>query len=197
MKEFWNNRYSSNEYVYGKEPNNFFASFFKGLQKPLKIFFPGDGEGRNSVFAAENGAEVYAFDQSETGRKKAKSLAKQKGVNINFNVNDAVNYTTDQKFDLIVIIFLHLQPEIRQTVHKKFTSFLKDGGFLIMEVFSKKQANLDTGGPKNPDMLYDQEILENDFNDLQIIRNEALTVHLNEGPHHKGEAEVIRFIAKK
>jgi len=61
MKEFWNQRYSDVEYTYGEFPNKFISSELQKL-KSGKILFPADGEGRNSVFAAKNKWEVFAFD---------------------------------------------------------------------------------------------------------------------------------------
>jgi len=45
MKTFWDARYSSKEFVYGKEPNDFFASELNKLN-PGKMLLPGEGEGR-------------------------------------------------------------------------------------------------------------------------------------------------------
>ena len=50
---FWNERYVSKEYVYGKEPNTFFKDFIhQKLRIPGKLLLPAEGEGRNAVFAA-------------------------------------------------------------------------------------------------------------------------------------------------
>ena len=197
MKEFWNSRFDSEDYIYGKEPNRYFASFLNKANYTGRALFPAEGEGRNAVFAAEKGWKATAFDQSEVARDKALKLAAEKDVSINYVLSDALEFETEEKFNLIVIIFLHLPPEPRKIFHKSIIKHLKKDGCLLMEVFSKKQMEHDTGGPQNPEMLYTPEILENDFNELKIIRNEALTVHLKEGDFHSGEAEVIRFAARK
>ena len=197
MKEFWNDRFNSDDYIYGKEPNRYFASFINKANYTGHALFPAEGEGRNAVFAAEKGWKVTAFDQSEVARDKALKLAEERNAGINYQLSDALEFETEEKFNLIVIIFLHLQPDPRKIFHKNIIKHLKKDGCLLMEVFSKKQINHDTGGPKNPEMLYTTEMLESDFNELKIIRNEALTVHLKEGDYHSGEAEVIRFAASK
>jgi hypothetical protein len=77
MKEFWNERYSNKLFVYGKEPNVFFREELEKM--PVgKILLPAEGEGRNAVFAALQGWEVFAFDNSEEGMKKALLLASEK-----------------------------------------------------------------------------------------------------------------------
>ena len=62
MKTFWDARYSSKEFVYGKEPNDFFASELNKLN-PGKMLLPGEGEGRNAAYAASQGWSVDAFDK--------------------------------------------------------------------------------------------------------------------------------------
>ena len=74
MKNFWDERYKAKAYVYGKEPNQYFAEKLRELE-PGKILLPAEGEGRNAVFAARQGWEVSAFDSSSEGRKKAFLLA--------------------------------------------------------------------------------------------------------------------------
>lgn len=49
---FWEERFSTEEYIYGKEPNQYFKHSIKKLKKG-SILFPAEGEGRNVVYAAE------------------------------------------------------------------------------------------------------------------------------------------------
>lgn len=69
MKQFWDNRYSSASFAYGEEPNEFFKEHLSKLT-PGRILLPGDGEGRNGVFAASLGWDVEAFDISSEGKKR-------------------------------------------------------------------------------------------------------------------------------
>ncbi|OZA64634.1 MAG: SAM-dependent methyltransferase, partial [Sphingobacteriia bacterium 39-39-8] len=86
--EFWNQRYQSETYVYGEEPNDFFASQIVDI-KPGNIIFPCEGEGRNAVYAAILGWKVQAFDGSLEGQKKAFLLASKNKVSIDYKVTDA------------------------------------------------------------------------------------------------------------
>ncbi len=56
--EFWDIRYSDSEYAYGTEPNVYFKSFID-THSSGKILLPGEGEGRNAVYAAVKGWEVF------------------------------------------------------------------------------------------------------------------------------------------
>lgn len=72
--ERWNERYSTDEFAYGEEPNAYFKEQLDKLNAGA-ILFPAEGEGRNAVFAATRGWRVAAFDISTEGKKKALRLA--------------------------------------------------------------------------------------------------------------------------
>ena len=77
----WNQRYSVEEYAYGTEPNDYLVAMSDQLPKG-RVLCLAEGEGRNAVWLAEQGHDVTAVDLSEVGLKKAKKLAKLRGVNI-------------------------------------------------------------------------------------------------------------------
>ena len=79
--EFWDMRYGDKDYAYGTEPNVYFKSFIDSNSSG-KMLLPGEGEGRNAVYAAINGWDVYAVDQSQAGMEKAKKLAELNDVTI-------------------------------------------------------------------------------------------------------------------
>lgn len=194
MKEAWDKRYSSSEYIYGITPNNFLCEQLKSI-KPGKILFPGDGEGRNSVFAARLGWEVHAFDYSESGKTKSIQLANKNNVSINYQINSAEKFKTNIKFDIVSIIYLHLPSEERKQFHKRIKTFLSPTGKIILECFSKSQINNNSGGPKNLDLLYSLEDIKNDFSGYNIELLDEVDAILNEGLLHQGTARVIRLIA--
>lgn len=85
METFWNQRYRQEAFAYGKAPNQYFKENIQKLN-PGKILFPAEGEGRNAVYAAQLGWDVYAFDISEEGKTKAKKWARENKVSINYQV---------------------------------------------------------------------------------------------------------------
>jgi len=132
------------------------------------------------------------------GRKKALSLAEEYNVSIKYDVCDIADFTFDKnQYDMIALIYMHLYPEERKLYHKRCLSALKAGGTLVMEVFSKKQFGNDSGGPKDLDLLYDIEEVQNDFKLLKIKQAEDLSVYHDESFAHQGDAEIIRFIGQK
>ena len=195
--EFWNERYSSIEFVYGTEPNIFFKDELDKL-KTGNILLLGEGEGRNAVYAAVKGWNVDAVDFSIIAKEKALKLAEENSVRINYEITDLSEYKPKSNYyDAAAIIFLHLNPKIRSDVHSKVVDSLIPGGTLILEVYEKKQLGKNSGGPQNIDMLYSKEELQDDFSKMKIISLEKKIITLNESEHHKGEAVVLRLIAVK
>ncbi|WP_127844111.1 class I SAM-dependent methyltransferase [Psychroflexus aestuariivivens] len=200
MSEFWNERFSQNEYVYGEMPNAFFAEQLDQIKPVGKLLLPLEGEGRNAVFAAKQGWFVDAFDASTEGRKKARLLASQQNVKINYDIAAAENYLAKSNtYDAVALIYSHLNQNIRTQFHHEIIKSLKTGGTLIVEAFHPNQLldNYTSGGPKSLDMLYTPELLEQDFAGLDILNSRTEKIMLSEGEHHQGEAFVTRFVAKK
>jgi cyclopropane fatty-acyl-phospholipid synthase-like methyltransferase len=202
MKEFWNSRYQESDYAYGTEPNLFFESELRKLPKG-KALFPAEGEGRNAVFAASLGWEVVAFDQSEAGKDKALKLAEQKAVSIRYEVASLEEFSGEKEsVDSLILIFAHFPAPLRKAYHQKLASFLKPGGVLILEGFSKKHAEFNSvnekaGGPKDPKMLFSKEELLEDFEGFESMILEEAEVELEEGQYHVGQSAVIRLLATK
>jgi len=195
---FWDERYSTKEYVYGTEPNQFFKEQLQKIIPAGKLLLPGEGEGRNAVYAAKLGWQVDAFDQSSVARQKAISLAAEKNVTIKYSNLDLEKFIPQNNFyDCAAIIFVHLAPNIRSEFHKKIMNSLKTNGRIILELFSKNQFGKNSGGPQDLNMLSTLEEIENDFKQLKIILLKEENVFLEEGEKHSGEASVIRFIGMK
>jgi 2-polyprenyl-3-methyl-5-hydroxy-6-metoxy-1,4-benzoquinol methylase len=200
--EKWNDRYRDKEFAYGEQPNNYLKEQLEKLP-PGKILFPAEGEGRNAVFAASLGWPVCAFDISAEGQKKALQLAKKNNVSIDYKVGDlqTVNYKADQ-FDAIALIYAHFPADIKSALHKSLDKYLRSGGTIIFEAFSKRHIefiakNEKVGGPKDIAALFSVEEIRNDFNNYEIIELMETEIDLHEGIFHNGHASVIRFVGRK
>lgn len=196
MKQFWNERYAVDENVYGEAPNRFLKDFIDA-QPAGRLLLPAEGEGRNAIYAAMNGWAVEAFDFSEEARNAAAEKAEIAGVMLHYELKDIEAYQPQKKYNVIALIFVHMQPIIRSTFHQKLIASLQPGGYLIMECFSKKQLNNKSGGPKDIERLYDAGEIRNDFGKLEVIRCVEEEIELAEGDLHKGKASVIHFIGRK
>ncbi len=200
--DFWDQRYSQSDFVYGKKPNEYLKVKLVDLS-PGRILFPAEGEGRNAVFAAKLGWDVYAFDSSVEGKKKAVSLALTSGVSIDYRVEglEQVDYPASY-FDAIAFSYTHFPEDKRKLYHKKLSAYLKKGGVLILECFSKNHLNFqknnpNAGGPKDVTMLFDLEEIKNDFADFDFKEAYESETDLEEGLYHVGTASVIRIFGVK
>jgi 2-polyprenyl-3-methyl-5-hydroxy-6-metoxy-1,4-benzoquinol methylase len=197
MLNHWDERYSSQEYIYGTEPNGFLKEQLPKL-KPGRILFPAEGEGRNAVYAATLGWKTDAFDQSIEGQKKALQLAKNKGVSIDYEIHALEHWNPEpDQYDCIALIFVHLPDGLRQQVHKAAIKSLKPGGTLILHAFTINQLPRSSGGPKTAELLFSKKLLEQDFKNIDIIELKETQVMLEEGQLHQGLADVVQLIGRK
>jgi 2-polyprenyl-3-methyl-5-hydroxy-6-metoxy-1,4-benzoquinol methylase len=198
MKSLWDDRFAGEEYIYGEQPNKFFATCLSELN-PGKLLLPGEGEGRNAVWAARLGWDVTAIDYSVAGRAKALQLAQRNNVDFtDYLIGNLEDYKPGaEKFDAIAFVYIHLPPALRTKVHHALVKALKPGGRIILEAFHPNQLQFDSGGPKNADMLYSIEMLQAEFEMLQMIQLVYCTEVLNEGQYHQGKAALVRMQAQK
>ncbi|MCB0473273.1 MAG: methyltransferase domain-containing protein [Flavobacteriaceae bacterium] len=203
MKEFWDDRYSEKEYAYGTEPNAYFKYALEKIHPSGAAFFPGEGEGRNAVYAAKQGLVVTALDYSSEARNKALKLAKHNNVTLEYQIGDMGHIRfKPNSFNLAVLVFTHFLPDESDNYFKALINYLKPGGYLIAELFSKDhsqflKSNPLAGGPKNSDMLYTVSEIKKYFSGLAFIELEKKVIELNEGLYHRGQASVIRLIGQK
>ncbi|AFH50582.1 SAM-dependent methyltransferase [Ignavibacterium album JCM 16511] len=196
-KHIWDERYSSEEYIYGTEPNEFFRQQID-LMEAGRLLLPGEGEGRNAVYAASKGWMVDAVDFSFVAKEKALKLAESKSVSINYFVSDLKEFQySENYYDAVGLFFVHLPSETRKIVNEKIISSLKVGGKIILEAFNKLQINNNSGGPKDINLLYDEKEILESCKRLDILMIESTTIAINEGNYHKGKADVIRFVGRK
>jgi 2-polyprenyl-3-methyl-5-hydroxy-6-metoxy-1,4-benzoquinol methylase len=197
MKEEWDRRYSGAEYIYGIDANRFLTEQLQNL-KPGKILFPAEGEGRNAVFAAVHNWQVSAFDYSNEAMKKALLLARSQNVTINYSVCSLEDFSAElNSFDVISFIYTHFDSELREKYFPGLLAFLKPGGKVILEVFSKAQLARTTGGPKIQSLLYSLDEIIELFPGFKMDMIEEVSIILDEGKLHSGEAYVIRMLATK
>ena len=198
MKDMWEERYAADEYAYGEEPNAFFKACLDRVPAPGRLLLPGEGEGRNAVYAARRGWKVDAFDSSAAGRDKALRLAERHGVHVDYEVADYENaHIEPGAYDAVALIFTHTHESVRRTVHRRLASALKPGGHLFLEAYSPEQLTYGTGGPPNAKLLYALDDLRKDFSDLDIVELEKVEAEIHEGRYHTGLASVVRLVARR
>ena len=182
--------------MYGTQPNEYLKEKIDSLPCG-SILFPAEGEGRNAIYAALHGWDVYAYDFSPIAREKAMKNAESTSAHIQYDVAESNTYMPLKNFDAIALIYAHLPEKERKALHQKVMSWLKPGGHIIIECFSKDQLQYNSGGPKDLSMLYDVDELKTECIGFNIIEAMQIETTLNEGPYHQGKASVVRFFAQK
>lgn len=200
---FWDQQFAAAEFKYGTEANQFLRQQATHLAPGAQVLLPGDGEGRNSVWLAEQGFQVTAMDSSRVGLDKAQRLAAQKGVAIDVVHADLADWVPPPaSVDAVVLTFVHLPQALRAPVHQRLVAALRPGGRLILEAFHPLQLGFSSGGPKDASMLYPlhtlradlQVALASDVTEVLAWEGEDL---LSEGPGHQGPAHLTRFVAQR
>lgn len=99
----------------------------------------GCGPGLYTSKFAQKGAVVTGIDFSSNSIEYARKQASENNLEIDYLIQDYMEFETDKKFDLITMIycdFCALNPKQRSLLLKKFYALLKDTGFLLIDVNS-------------------------------------------------------------
>lgn len=198
LRAFWDERYATEAYAYGTAPNSFLVAHAGALRPGAEVLCLADGEGRNGVWLATQGARVTSLDVSPAGVAKAQRLAREAGVALQATVGDVTTADLGEaRWDLIVSIFLHLPPGPRQALHRRCLRALKPGGRFIYEAYGAGQLGRGTGGPKEPALLPTLAEIEAELADVpgcQTLHRFRGVRAVHEGPLHSGDGEVVQFV---
>ena len=195
-KKFWNERYASDEYLYGSDPNSFLVEQADLLTGPVLSL--SEGEGRNAVFLALLGLKVHGVDISEVALTKATALAELNNVEIQTEVADLAIFKPEENFyGSVISISAHLPSSIRANLYPLVEKCLKPGGIITLEAYSESQLVRNTGGPKDIDMLMTIDKLQCEFPNCEPILVRELEREISEGEGHSGLASVVQFVARK
>lgn len=200
-RESFDDRYREPDYHYGTQPNAFLVSQRARLRPGMTALLPGDGEGRNGVWLAEQGLVVSTFDPSSFGVEKAQRLAASRGVTIDAHCAGVESWDwKPASFDLVGLFFIHLPAEQRGPAHAKALETLRPGGIVVLETFSPHQIERRkhgaAGGPKEIDRLFTCEMLRWDFAGARFHVLEETEADFD-GHAHYGRCGVVRMVAEK
>lgn len=200
---FWDDRYSGDAFVYGEGPNGYLVAQRGRLRPGMSALVPGDGEGRNGVWLAEQGLEVVTVDLSALGVEKARQLAARRGVSLTAIQADLTRWRWPvSHFDLVASIFMHLPPAARQQIHKAMLASLRPGGLLVIEAFRPEQLRYretygSSGGPPMEEMLFSEAMLRDDFSEAEVLELASAEIDLGEGGAHSGLSAVVRGVFRR
>ena len=195
----WNERFASDDYLFGTAPNAFLASQRHLLRRGQTALSVADGEGRNGVWLAEQGLDVLAVDFSEKAIAKARRLAAERGVRVAIEQADLLEWSWQgRRFDLVVAIFIQFAtPPERTVLFSRMKEALQPGGHLILQGYRPEQLRYATGGPKQVEQLYTEALLRESFADLEILRLRSHDDVILEGTGHGGMSALIDMVARR
>jgi len=201
----WSKRYSDagDKYLFGTEPNRFLAHRADLLQNGRTALSVADGEGRNSVWLAEQGLDVTAMEISPVAIEKARRLAAGRKVDVRFILNDmlAPDWPPAQlqnAFDWVIGIFIQfVGPMERNRQFAAMKQVTAPGGCILLQGYTPKQLDYRTGGPSDLENLYTREMLQAAFADWEIEELVDYDDEISEGAGHKGRSALIGLVARK
>jgi SAM-dependent methyltransferase len=194
---FWDERYGTDTYMYGKEPNDFLKQNLDAIPHG-SVMCLADGEGRNSVYVASTGRATWSVDLSTHGPRKTMQLAAERNVEVHVETADLATYDLGQnRWDGIVSIFAHMPPGIRADLHQRVVSALKPGGVFLLEAYTPHQVGRGTGGPQDTSLTMQLQDLRNELSPLTFEIGQEIERSVVEGIGHTGMASVVQVIARK
>lgn len=195
----WSKRFTTEDFIFGTEPNTWLREHASAWQRGQRVLCVADGEGRNSVWLAQQGLVVDAYDIADVGVAKARRLAQAQGVQVNYSVADcdAFDYG-EARYDGVAAIFVQFaDPAMRARMFENIKRCLKPGGVLILQGYTPKQLEYKTGGPPFVEHLYTEAMLREAFADFDMLALREYEAELTEGNQHKGMSALIGLVARR
>ena len=201
----WSNRYrdAGEHYLFGTEPNRFLAHRATLLQNGQTALSIADGEGRNSVWLAEQGLQVTAIEISPVAVEKARRLAAGRQVDVEFMLANmlAPDWPPPELhggFDWVIGIFIQfVGPEARERQFAAMKQLTRPGGRILLHGYTPKQLDYKTGGPSAVENLYTLDFLQSAFADWAIEEIVEYEDEISEGLGHQGRSALIGLVARK
>jgi SAM-dependent methyltransferase len=201
QETIWSQRYrdAGDDFLFGEAPCRFLQMHRRVLSSGTTALSVADGEGRNSVWLAEQGLAVTALEISPVALEKARRLARGRGVAVNFVQGDMLTMAWPPgQFDLVFGAFIQfVGPDDRAVQFARLKQAVKPGGLLMLHGYTPKQLDYKTGGPSAVENLYTEDLLRTAFADFAIETLHAHEAELEEGHGHRGRSALIDLIARK
>lgn len=199
MVNHWDERYRSEDYLFGREPNAFLKREAHRFEKRRSVLAVADGEGRNGVFLASLGLEVHAVDASSVALEKSARLAREAGVEIELEQADLSSWSWPEDiYDYVVVIFIQFaDPAMRTRLFEGMKRSVRPGGLVLLQGYRPEQVDLGTGGPPQREHMYTRDLLLAAFENFEILHLEEHDTAIREGRGHDGLSALIDLVARR
>lgn len=197
----WSQRYrdAGENYLFGTAPNAYLVRHVSLLAGCRDVLCVADGEGRNSVWLAEQGFSVTAQEISPVALQKARALAAERSVNVAFEVRDILAGDWPvAAFDAVVAVFIQFAaPKERAILFEGMKRTIRPGGAILVQGYTPAQLEYKTGGPSAAENLYTPELMRELFADWEILLLDEYEAVLEEGTGHNGRSALLGLVARK
>ena len=159
----------------------------------------GGGSADPLLTLLDEGLLVDAFDIAEVGVQKARALATDAGVAVNYSVADVDGWPWPvAHYDGVAAIFVQFaDPDMRTRLFVRLQQCLKPGGVLLLQGYTPRQLEFRTGGPGQIEHLYTEALLREAFAGMDIVTLEDYEADIREGNGHHGRSALIGLVARK
>lgn len=187
---YWDEKYSTEEYIYTKIENRFVVELCRplrvsGAKRAIEL---AGGEGRNSVWLAKQGWHIENVDFSQKALDKYLAFAQEEGVaeRCIANCADALKFfPAFSPVELAVIGYLQIPEAQLETATRRLASFVVPGGHLMGVWHSRDNLAGGFGGPRDPDVLPNVETitkaLEGTGLTIEVLENREGQIQTKEG----------------
>jgi len=182
----WDQKYSTEEFIYTKVENRFVVELCKDLDGANKkaIDLAG-GEGRNSVWLAKRGWQVENIDFSQVALDKYLQFAKDEGVEDNCLATCADALTFVPKLnpvDLAVIAYMQIPQIDLEVAIKRLSEHVAPGGNLVGVWHSRDNLEGRFSGPSDrPSVVSITEALQGTGLEIVSLENRDGQIQTKEG----------------
>ena len=164
----WDERYGAGELVWGAGPNRFLVDEVTDL-RPGTALDVACGEGRNAIWLASIGWQVVGVDFSAVGLDKARQLAKQRGVRVDWVQADLTTWEPPSGYDLVEVMYLHLPEDLRHNVLARMARSVASGGTMLVVAHDLTNLSEGFGGPQDAAVLYGPDDVVGDLETVLTI----------------------------
>jgi SAM-dependent methyltransferase len=174
--DYWNRYYLDSHSNFNRAPNGFLKQMVEGERPGIALDY-GMGEGRNAIYLASLGWQVWGFDPADAGVALAQKRAKELGLTLHTaTVRDSEYDFGKERFDLV--LFSWTMPLVPV---QKVVDSLKPGGIVVMEC--------------GADFVSGRNEILHLFDPLQIVRYEI--IRAKSDFYDRRETDVLRLVARK
>ena len=184
--ERWNRILTAENPTFNVKPNEFLAEMAKGLT-PGTALDVGMGQGRNTIWLAQQGWDVTGFDPAEKAVDLARQTAQKLGVRFKSEIMGLEDFEFgESRGDMIV--FSYVRGREKTDV---FQRALKPGGVLVIEAFHRDAAKLRSIGAS---VVFDTGELPTLYPQLRVVRYEE---PMGIGDFGRQKVRLVRYCGQR